>query len=165
MSSFYGIWHRDGTPVSKELASKMQEQFDWWQPDESDYIHQNNLLIGQATLWNTPESKHEHLPLQKDSYILAMDARIDNREELTKELDLPSKPLERIGDSEFILAAYRKWGEECADRLLGDFAFVIWDEKKEHLFCARDFIGVRPFYYYIDETYQSIRKQIQEHIR
>jgi asparagine synthase (glutamine-hydrolysing) len=151
MSSFYGIWHRDGKPVSKELASKMQEQFDWWQPDESDYICKENLLIGQATLWNTPESKHEHLPLQSDTYILAMDARIDNREALAKELDLPSKPLERIGDSEFILAAYRKWGEECADRLLGDFAFVIWDERREHLFCARDHLGIKQLYYYIDK--------------
>jgi asparagine synthase (glutamine-hydrolysing) len=81
-----------------------------------------------------------------------MDARIDNREALAKELDLPSKPLERIGDSEFILAAYRKWGEECADRLLGDFAFVIWDEKKKHLFCARDIVGIKPLYYHFDNN-------------
>jgi asparagine synthase (glutamine-hydrolysing) len=50
--------------------------------------------------------------------------------------------------------------------LLGDFAFVIWDERKEHLFCARDFIGVRPFYYYIDDEkfiFGSDLKALSQH--
>jgi len=151
MSSFYGIFYRDGKKVTHEEAGKMQQTFDWWKPDESDFIIQDNILIGQATLYNTPESKYEHLPLKEECYILAIDARIDNREELAKELDLPNKPLETIGDSAFILASYKKWGAECADKLLGDFAFVIWDDTKQELFCARDFIGVRPFYYYVDD--------------
>jgi len=144
----------------------MQQTFDWWKPDESDFVIQDNILIGQATLYNTPESKYEHLPLKKTNYILAMDARIDNREELAKELELPNKPLQEIGDSEFILASYRKWGKECADKLLGDFAFVIWDEAKQELFCARDFIGVRPFYYYVDDEkfiFGSDLKALSQH--
>jgi len=166
MSSFYGIFYRDGRKVTEDEARKMQQVFDWWKPDESGYVIQNNILIGQATLWNTPESKHEHLPLSKAPYILAMDARIDNREALAKELDLPDRPMAQIGDSEFILAAYRKWGAACADRLLGDFAFVIWDEAKQELFCARDFIGVRPFYYYLDEEkfiFGSDLKALSQH--
>jgi asparagine synthase (glutamine-hydrolysing) len=151
MSSFYGIFYRDKRYVTTQEALNMQQTFDWWKPDESDYIIQESILIGQATLYNTPESKYEHLPLKKANYILAMDARIDNREELAKELELPNRPLEEIGDSEFILASYHKWGKKCVDKLLGDFAFVIWDETKQELFCARDFIGVRPFYYYIDD--------------
>ena len=166
MSSFYGIFYRDGRSVSQEEAQKMQQTFDWWRPDESDFVIQDNILIGQATLYNTPESKYEHLPLQKANYILAMDARIDNREELAKELELPNKPLQEIGDSEFILASYRKWGKACADKLLGDFAFVIWDEAKQELFCARDFIGVRPFYYYVDDEkfiFGSDLKALSQH--
>jgi len=152
MSSFYGIFYRDGRSVSQKEAQKMQQTFDWWKPDESDFIIQDNILLGQATLYNTPESKYEHLPLKKANYILAMDARIDNREELAKELELPNKPLQEIGDSEFILASYRKWGKECADKLLGDFAFVIWDEAKQELFCARDIIGIKPIYYTVTDN-------------
>ena len=151
MSSFYGIWNRDGTPITREEARSMQHTFDWWKPDESGFILEKNLLIGQATLRSTPESKHEHLPLRRGPYILAADARIDNRQELARQIDLPDRPIEEIGDGEFILAAYEKWGEACVDRLLGDFAFVLWDERKRTLFCARDFIGVRPFYYYLDK--------------
>lgn len=69
-----------------------------------------------------------------------MDARIDNREELSKELDLPNRPIEEIGDSEFILAAYEKWGEECSKYLLGDFAFAIYGMKKNSNFFVREIL-------------------------
>jgi asparagine synthase (glutamine-hydrolysing) len=80
-----------------------------------------------------------------------MDGRIDNRDELVKELCLSDRPIDEIGDSEFILAAYLKWGDECPKHLLGDYAFAIWDKQKEQLFCARDYIGVKQFYYYMDD--------------
>jgi asparagine synthase (glutamine-hydrolysing) len=47
-----------------------------------------------------------------------------------------------------ILEAYRKWGEDCACHLVGDFSFAIWDAQREKLFCAKDSAGVRSFYYY-----------------
>src|SRR6185369_2630518 len=50
-------------------------------------------------------------------------------------------------DDELILHAYQKWGEDCVDHLIGDFAFAIWDERLERLFCARDHLGVKPFFY------------------
>lgn len=50
-------------------------------------------------------------------------------------------------DTEVILRAYEKWGEECLDRLRGMFAFAIWDEQERKLFCARDRFGIKPFYY------------------
>ncbi len=151
MSSIYGIFHRDGSPVDSKEAERFAASFEWWKPDESDFVVEDSIMLGQATLWNTPESHHEHLPLRRGSLTLVADARIDNREELAKELDLPDMPMEHIGDGEFILAAYRKWGEACPEKLLGDYAFAIWDEAKRELFCARDFIGVRPLYFYTDE--------------
>ena len=48
----------------------------------------------------------------------------------------------------FILSAYLAWGSRCVNRLLGDFAFAIWNPKQRLLFCARDQMGVRPFYYH-----------------
>lgn len=50
-------------------------------------------------------------------------------------------------DTEVILAAYQKWGSECVNYLRGMFSFVIWDEKENRLFCARDRFGIKPFYY------------------
>ena len=79
---------------------------------------------------------------------------LDNREELAEKLNMIDCPLEQITDSDLILAAYRKWGEECPKYLLGDFAFVIWDEKQQQMFCARDHIGIKAIYYYVcDELF------------
>lgn len=50
-------------------------------------------------------------------------------------------------DTETILAAYAKWGEDCVDHLRGMFAFAIWDAREGKLFCARDRFGIKPFYY------------------
>src|SRR5919202_1151113 len=50
-------------------------------------------------------------------------------------------------DTEVILRAYREWGEGCLDRLRGMFAFALWDEETQTLFCARDRFGIKPFYY------------------
>ena len=50
-------------------------------------------------------------------------------------------------DAELVLHAYAAWGEACPEHLLGDFAFAVWDSRRERLFCVRDQMGVKPFYY------------------
>ena len=51
-------------------------------------------------------------------------------------------------DTEVLLAAYQKWGEDCFDHLIGMFSFVIWDKVKKTAFAARDRFGVKPLYYH-----------------
>lgn len=52
-------------------------------------------------------------------------------------------------DTEVILQAYRKWGTDCVNHFRGMFAFALWDEANQRLFCARDRFGIKPFYYTI----------------
>lgn len=61
--------------------------------------------------------------------------------------ELGAEGFRTTSDTEVIMAAYRRWGEECVDHLRGMFAFAIWDESKQKLFCARDRFGIKPFYY------------------
>ena len=150
MSGIFGIFNRNGKPVDKEIIDTMLDAISYWEPDDRSTWTEGPVALGHTMLWNTPESKLEYLPNKQDHLVITMDARLDNREELAEKLDMIDRSLGQITDSDFILAAYRKWGEECPKYLLGDFAFTIWDEKKQQLFCARDHIGIKPFYYHLD---------------
>ena len=79
--------------------------------------------------------------------VLAADARIDDREGLCESLGIPHPERPARSDGDLILQAYARWGSKCPNHLLGDYAFVVWDARKHTLFCARDHIGARPFYY------------------
>jgi asparagine synthase (glutamine-hydrolysing) len=82
------------------------------------------------------------------SLVIAADVRLDNRLELCAALAIEASEQVSLDDAGLILRAYQRWGASCASHLLGDFAFAIWDQAAERLFCARDFAGVRPFYYH-----------------
>jgi asparagine synthase (glutamine-hydrolysing) len=74
---------------------------------------------------------------------IVADARIDNLAELRGILDLePAEPVAHV-----LVHAYRKWGDAFADRLLGDFALVLWDHGARKVLAARDPFGVRPLFY------------------
>jgi asparagine synthase (glutamine-hydrolysing) len=61
--------------------------------------------------------------------------------------ELGAANFKTTSDTEVILAAYRKWGADCVNHLRGMFAFAIWDESRQELFCARDRFGIKPFYH------------------
>lgn len=90
-------------------------------------------------------------PMQSESgLVLSFNGEIYNYRELRKELN-DSWVFKTNSDSEVILAAYDKYGEQCVDYLRGMFAFVIWDPRRKQLFCARDRFGIKPFYYTIQD--------------
>ena len=75
------------------------------------------------------------------------DARLDDRDSLCAALGVPQSERAGLADGDLILRAYLRWGEECPHHLLGDYAFAVWDARTRSLFCVRDHIGARPFYY------------------
>lgn len=149
MSAITGIFNRNRLEVKPELIKKMNNRLSHRGLDGSGIYCNGPVAMGHQMLKTTPESLHEKLPLHDDKTGLTItaDARIDNRQELSGKLGIPDRI--DVPDSYFILKSYQKWGEKCPEELIGDFAFVIWDETKETLFCARDHIGVKPFYYYL----------------
>ncbi len=82
----------------------------------------------------------------EDGTIITLNGEIYNYLELQETLrgnwDFSSD-----SDTETVLAAYDKYGEDCVDHLRGMFAFAIWDQRKQRLFCSRDRFGIKPFYY------------------
>jgi len=118
-------------------------------PDREAHYFRGSIGLGHCMLATTPESLAEEEPLVDDArnLCLTFDGRIDNRAELRSFLQAHDARLRGDNDAELVLAAYRHWGEDCPTHLLGDFAFAIWDQQRKLLFCARDPLGVRPFFY------------------
>lgn len=77
---------------------------------------------------------------------LLADVRLDNRVELVSALGCPA----HATDAELLLAGYARWGEALPERLIGDFAFALWDSRRGELLCARDPIGARTLFYVAD---------------
>ena len=150
MSGIIGIYCLDGRPIDPMVLERMGESIAHRGQDGAGMWNSGPVGLGHRMRWTTPESLHEQLPLvnKTGKLILTADARIDNRDELMAALDLTGHPGRVISDGELILSAYERWGECCPEKLLGDFAFAIWDGRKQHLFLARDHFGVKPFYYY-----------------
>jgi len=152
MSGIVGIYYLDGRPVERTNVERMADSIAHRGPDGSGVWTDGSIGLGHQMLWTTPESLHEKLPLinKTGNLVITADARIDNRDELISVLNFNGRPREFITDSELILAAYEKWGEQCPEKLLGDFSFAIWDKQKQKIYCARDPIGIKPFYYYFN---------------
>src|SRR5262249_31232328 len=81
---------------------------------------------------------------------ITYNGEIYNHVELRQELERSGVRFTGASDTEVILAAYRTWGERCLERLNGMFALALWDADRKRLFCARDGLGVKPFYFQYD---------------
>ena len=153
MSGICGIMYFDERRASLEEIAPMNKAIAFRGRDESGARAEGPVALGNCLLRTTPESLHEHFPMEDSEagLILTADARIDNRAELISALAITLSSERPITDGELILWAYRKWGEGCPEHLLGDFAFAIWNVRERTLFCARDHFGARPFCYYQDK--------------
>ena len=154
MSGIAGIYYLDGRSVGTEI-DRMVEALEHRGPDEQDTWTDGPVGLGHCMLHTTPESHHASLPQEntQSGCVVTADARIDNRDGLIKNLQLPVEPNQAIPDSTLILRAYEKWGRDCTDHILGAFCFSIWDPREKRLFCTKDHFGIRPLYYYYDEDH------------
>src|SRR5579872_508488 len=149
MSGIVGILNLNGSPADLRLLQQLTNSLKPRGPDAQHVWSDGPIGLGHTLFITTEEAKNELQPftLGDGTWIVA-DARIDARRELLEQFRIQGQsPAVGASDAELILRSYRAWGEDCVEHLLGDFAFGIWDSARKSLFCARDQMGVRPFYY------------------
>ena len=147
MSAFGGVCNWSGQPLDPQLLVQMSQRMQWMGPDQQGIISDQQAGLVQRTLVASPrQSKNNGLiRCPRTGVLAAADSRIDNWEELAASLELgPSCKFPT--DVEIILAAYHRWGERAPEKIIGDFAFAVWDPRQQLFFCARDRMGVRPLY-------------------
>ncbi len=145
MSGIAGVWNLDGRPAEGPVLGAMSAALAHRGPDALGERLEGAVGLACRHLWVTPEEVGERQPLASPGgALLVMDGRLDNRDELRAALGRPAGD----SDARLALAAYDRWGTECAERLNGDFAIAVFDPGHQRLLLARDAIGVRPLCYH-----------------
>jgi asparagine synthase (glutamine-hydrolysing) len=162
MSGIAGIVHFDGAPIEPGFVERMTGAMRSRGPDGIQHWRNGSVAFGQCMLRTTPESLEEKQPLANEdqSLVLAMDGRVDNLEELRRELLARGAVLRDRSDAELVLRAYEAWGEECPQHIIGEFVFFIWDARHRRLFAARDAAGTRHFYYHTGNGWFGFASEI-----
>lgn len=139
----------DGTSVSAAEISRMADAAPHRQQDGRDLWLGAGAALMHQRRDSLPEDGLPAQPLVVAGLVLVADVRIDNRQELEPFLCRRGYLVDAgpVSDAEVVLAAYRCWGDAAPERLIGDFAFVVWDDRQRRLFAARDPMGMRPLYY------------------
>lgn len=152
MSGIAALYHPDGAPAEPSTVERMLAVIPYRAVDGLGVWHCGPVAIGHARLCTTPEASAETSPFVDEAagLVLSMDGRLDNREELIEEVKTRGHRVLTGTDAELMLRAWQCWGTEAPARVIGDFAFALWDASKRTLFCARDPLGVKSFYYFND---------------
>lgn len=136
-------------------------------PDSGGKHIDQNVALGFRRL-SIIDLDHGSQPMynETDDIVVTFNGEIYNYQLLREDLISKGHIFKNDSDTEVLLHAYEEYGEDMLNQLRGMFAFVIWDSKKELLFGARDFFGIKPFYYTIingNIVYGSEIKSILEY--
>jgi asparagine synthase (glutamine-hydrolysing) len=120
-------------------------------PDDSGFYSRPGVFVGHRRL-SIVDVAGGLQPMSNETgrVWIAFNGEIFNHSDLRPPLEAAGHQYRTRCDTETILHAYEQYGSGCAARFRGMFAFAIWDENTETLFCARDRLGIKPFYYFYD---------------
>ena len=140
-------------PVRPEVLKKMCELLRHRGPDGQGINHDGSVGFGHCRLAVIDLTEAAHQPMLSDDrrYWITYNGEIYNFRELRETLESCGHRFRSCSDTEVVLAAYRQYGIKCLHHFRGMFAFAIWDAEEKMLFLARDRVGKKPLYYWIDQ--------------
>ena len=135
-------------PVERGLIERMNNEIAHRGPDDAGVFVSGNIGIGMRRL-SIVDLAHGHQPISNEdgSVWIVFNGEIYNHSELAEQLKARGHRYSSRSDTETIVHLYEEYGDDCVKWLRGMFAFAIWDTRRERLFVARDRVGIKPFYY------------------
>ncbi|MFR9303124.1 MAG: asparagine synthase (glutamine-hydrolyzing) [[Clostridium] symbiosum] len=129
-----------------------------------DQVRDCFLGFGYRRLSIIDVSPAGHQPMvdKENQNVIVFNGEIYNYIEIRDELQKSGFQFRTNTDTEVLLAAYRMWGEECVNHFNGMWAFAIFDRENSKLFCSRDRLGAKPFYYHFDGNHFVFGSEIKE---
>lgn len=116
-------------------------------PDFADFKYFNDVYLGHNRLAIIDTNEQGNQPMQYAQYSIVFNGEIYNYKEIKNSLLTLGHHFITASDTEVILHAYQEWGRECVNQFLGMWAFAIWNNETNELFCSRDRFGIKPFFY------------------
>ncbi|HTQ65521.1 MAG TPA: asparagine synthase (glutamine-hydrolyzing) [Puia sp.] len=151
MCGIAGIINFNGKPADKCMIQKITDTMAHRGPDADGFYVDDEVALGHRRLAIIDLSAAANQPFSDNSgrYKIIFNGEMYNYAEV-KPL-LSDYDFKTTSDTEALIAAYAKWGPDCLGYFRGMFAFAIWDNEEKEIFIARDRMGVKPLYYYLDE--------------
>ncbi|MDO4460071.1 MAG: asparagine synthase (glutamine-hydrolyzing) [Clostridia bacterium] len=148
MCGFAGYIHTeeefDHAKIIKDMADRIAHRG----PDDADYYVDENISLGFRRLSIIDlDGGRQPIYNEDKNLVLLFNGEIYNYQILRKELENAGHKFYTNTDSETLVHGYEEWGTDLCNHLRGMFAFVIWNKTTKELFGARDFFGIKPFYY------------------
>ena len=149
MCGFVGFC--DDSKNKKKIIRDMADIIKHRGPDSDGYYVDNNIALGFRRLSIIDLDKGSQPIFNEDKdKVIVFNGEIYNYKEIREELKSKGHKFSTNTDTEVILHGYEEYKEDILNKLRGMFSFVIYDIKEKSLFGARDFYGIKPFYYYYD---------------
>lgn len=150
MCGICGIaWANGGLRLEPALIHHMNARLVHRGPDDEGYYYGDQAMLGMRRLSIIDLQTGQQPVSNEDGTLwLVYNGELYNYRELRRQLEQAGHVFCSSSDSEVIVHAYEEYGSACLQRFNGMFAFAIWDEKRQHLFLARDRIGIKPLYYW-----------------
>lgn len=130
-----------------EIVDKLKS-IEFRGPDNLGYEKLNDLSFGHLRLSILDLDERSNQPYSFDHLKIVFNGEIYNFEDIKKELEALGYTFETTSDTEVLIKGFSEWGKEILPKLNGMFAFAIYDATNNTVFCARDRMGVKPFFYY-----------------
>ncbi|MGA9581313.1 MAG: asparagine synthase-related protein [Allosphingosinicella sp.] len=150
MTALAGFWHFDGKPASAECCRRMLSAQRIYGPDDTGLWDDGDVALGRCLFRTLPEDRFDRRPQLGGGgrFALVADLRLDNRDELARALGIEGSEAGTLCDAALLMRAWERWESASFDRLVGDYAFALWDGRERRLFLARDALGNRPLHYH-----------------
>ena len=160
MSGICGVLRFDDADIAPRMVERMAYRMKHRGADGIETAEFGRLALGHCLMRVNREDAHEAQPIIARDAVLVADLRLDNRAELAAALGIADTDLATLPDSELLLRAWRHWGDSCAEHLLGDFAFALWDRACGRLLLARDHMGQRTLFYHLGEDFIAFATEL-----
>ncbi|EFK59782.1 asparagine synthase (glutamine-hydrolyzing) [Sphingobacterium spiritivorum] len=145
----------------EEQVRKKLNSISFRGPDNLQINKVKEIILGHLRLAILDLDKRSNQPYSFEQFHIVFNGEIYNFKDIREELISCGFSFETTSDTEVLIKGYAYWGKEFVSRLNGMFAFAIYDEVKGEIFCARDRLGVKPFFYYWKDGAYEICSQLR----